>query len=221
MNSISLPPLSIAVGALAFTLFTPTIPVEARQAKPAEAHAAVLSETTCEAAATMRDLWVEHIFWIRNVVAATLDNAPAEAEAAEQQAIANARAIASSIEPFYGTAAKDKFFTLLESHFGAVKNYLIATAKDEASGQTKATDALTSNADAIAKFLSTANPRLKKDTVAGLLLAHGSHHIQQIQELKARQYSAEAKTWGEMKDHVHMIADAVSDALAKQFAAKR
>jgi hypothetical protein len=221
MSSISLPSLSIAAGALAFTLLAPTTPVEASQAKPAEAHAAASGAKTCEAAAVMRDLWVEHIFWIRNVVTATLDNAPAQAEAAEQQAIANARAIASAIEPFYGKVAKDKFFTLLGGHYGAVKDYLIATAKDDASGQAKATDALTSNADALANFLSTANPMLKKDTVAGLLLAHGSHHIQQIQELKARQYSAEVKTWGEMKDHVYMIADAVSDALAKQFAAKR
>jgi hypothetical protein len=221
MSSISLPSLSIAAGALAFTLLAPTTPVEASQAKPAEAHAAAPRANTCEAAAVMRDLWVEHIFWIRNVVAATLNNVPAQAEAAEQQAIANARAIASAIEPFYGKAAKDKFFTLLGGHYEAVKDYLIATAMDDVSGQAKATDALTSNADAIASFLNTANPLLNKDAVASLLLAHGSHHIQQIQELRARQYSAEAKTWGEMKSHMYMIADAVSDALAKQFAAKR
>jgi hypothetical protein len=221
MSSISLLPLSTAAGALAFTLLAPTIPVEASQAKPAELHAAAPRVKTCEAEAVMRDLWIDHIFWIRNVVTATLDNMPAQAEAAEQQAIANTRAIASAIEPFYGKAAKDTFFTLLGGHYEAVIDYLIATAKDDGSGQAKATDALTSNADAIASFLTTANPLLKRDAVAGLLLAHGSHHIQQIQELKARQYSAEAKTWGEMKSHMYMIADALSDALAKQFAAKR
>jgi hypothetical protein len=53
-----------------------------------------------------------------------------------------------------------------------------------------------------------------------LLLAHGGHHIQQIQQLKDRQYEAEAQTWEEMKKHVYQIADATADALAKQFSKK-
>jgi hypothetical protein len=51
-------------------------------------------------------------------------------------------------------------------------------------------------------------------------LAHGSHHIQQIQQLKDRQYEAEAQTWEDMKNHVYQIANATADALAKQFAKK-
>ena len=55
---------------------------------------------------------------------------------------------------------------------------------------------------------------------ARLLQAHGSHHIQQIQELKDRKYEAEAHTWEEMKNHIYQVADATADALAKQFADK-
>jgi hypothetical protein len=58
---------------------------------------------------------------------------------------------------------------------------------------------------------------LPKDALYSVLLAHGGHHIQQIQELKARNYAAEAKTWDDMKSHVYQIADATADALAKQF----
>lgn len=79
---------------------------------------------------------------------------------------------------------------------------------------------ITSNAEEIAVFLSKANPYLPKDAVNALLLAHGSHHIQQIQQLKGRQYEAEAQTWEEMKNHVYQIADATADALARQFAKK-
>jgi hypothetical protein len=56
--------------------------------------------------------------------------------------------------------------------------------------------------------------------VNGLLQAHGGHHIQQIQELKAGKYDAEARTWEDMKEHMYVIADALTQALAKQFAAK-
>ena len=138
-------------------------------------------------------------------------------KAAEQQAVKNAQAIAASIEPFYGASAKDSFFKLLAGHYGAVKAYLVATVASDASAQKEATQALTSNAEDIAAFLSKANPYLPRDAVASLLLAHGGHHIQQIQQLKDRKYEAEAITWEEMKKHVYQVADATADALAKQF----
>ena len=58
------------------------------------------------------------------------------------------------------------------------------------------------------------------DQEGGLLLAHGGHHIQQIQQLQDRDYDAEAATWKEMKNHVYRIADATADALAKQFSGR-
>ncbi len=168
----------------------------------------------------MRDLWVGHVFWVRNVALATLAKNEAAANAAEQQVVANAKAIAATLEPFYGATAKDALFKLLAGHYGAIKAYLAATASGDASGQTKATESLTKNAEDIAAFLSKANRNLPKDDVYGLLLAHGGHHIQQIQELKNANYEAEARTWEEMKAHMYVIADALTQALAKQFANK-
>ena len=168
----------------------------------------------------LRDLWLGHIFWVRNVTVAAIDKNDSAIKAAETQAVANAQAIAASIEPFYGAAAKEKFFKLLAGHYGAVKAYLVSAIAGDVSAQAKATQSLTSNADEIATFLSQANPYLPKDAVQGLLLAHGGHHIQQIQQLIDHNYDAEAQTWEEMKTHVYRIADATADALAKQFAKK-
>jgi hypothetical protein len=169
-------------------------------------------------AESLRELWLGHIFWVRNVSIAAIDKNDLAVKGAEQQAVANAKAIAASIEPFYGAAAEEAFFKLLAGHYGAVKAYLVATVAADAAAQGNATQALTSNAEQIAVFLSKANPYLPKDAVQGLLLAHGGHHIQQIQQLKDRRYEAEAQTWEEMKKHVYQIADATADALAKQFA---
>jgi hypothetical protein len=180
----------------------------------------VTSPKAVETRAALRDLWLGHVFWVRNVVVATLGSDASAAAAAEKQAVANAQAIAGAIEPFYGAAAKDALFKLLAGHYGAVKAYLTATAAGDAKAQSQATDALTKNADELATLLSKANPHLPKDAVNGLLLAHGGHHIQQIQELKDKKYDAEARTWEDMKNHMYVIADALTDALAKQFAAK-
>ena len=187
----------------------------------AAAKQALRSAKTSQTAAALRDLWVGHIFWVRNVVLATFNKNDASLKAAEHQAVANAQSIAAAIEPFYGAAAKESLFKLLAGHYGAVNAYLVATAADDVSGQSKATSSLTSNAVDIATFLSKANPNLQKDTLNGLLLAHGGHHIQQIQELKDGNFAAEAKTWEEMKSHMYVIADAMADALGKQFAKRR
>lgn len=170
--------------------------------------------------AALRDLWIGHVFWVRNVVVAGLAGDLAAQESAEEQVVANAQAIAASIEPFYGTDAKDQFLALLAGHYGAVKAYLDTFISKDDAGQSEATTKLTSNATEIAVFLSTANPYLPKDVVEGLLVAHGGHHIAQIQQLDAMDYVQEAQTWSDMTQHMYVIADATADALALQFADK-
>ena len=198
-------------------------PIAGAQAHGTEDHSAAarqapLPAKAVQTRAALRDLWVGHVFWVRNVAVATLAKNDAAAKAAEEAAVANAKAIAAAFEPYYGAPAKDALFKLLAGHYGAIKAYLLATAAGDAPAQSKATTALTKNADEIAVFLSKANPNLPKDAVNGLLLAHGGHHIQQILELKDGKYEAEAKTWEEMKGHMYVIADALTQALAKQFA---
>jgi len=134
--------------------------------------------------------------------------------------VANARQIADAIVPFYGKEAGDKLFGLLAAHYGAVKDYLNATAAGSKAKQDEAYKKLVANAGDIAKFLSGANPNLPYDAVNGLLLAHGGHHVKQIQELKGKKYAEEAQTWEEMKKHMYVIADALAGAIAKQFPAK-
>jgi hypothetical protein len=167
--------------------------------------------------AAVRDLWITHVFWVRNVVIETLAKRSDAAKVAEGEVVANAHAIGDSIKPFYGDAAGDALFQLLAGHYGAIKAYLTATAAGNKKGQETATADLLANADKIATFLSGANPNLPKDAVLGLLQAHGGHHISQIQQLKAGQYAEEAKTWAEMQAHMYVIADALTGAIAKQF----
>src|SRR5688572_22892577 len=178
---------------------------------------AMVPAKVADTRAALRDLWIGHVFWVRNVVDATFEGDAAAAKAAEGQVVANAKAIAGSIEPFYGKAASEKLFTLLAGHWGAIKGYLDAThAGDVAKADASFKDLL-KNADEIAVFLGGANPNLPVDTLKGLLAAHGSHHVQQIKEFEAKQFDAEAKTWAAMTGHMYVIADALADGIAKQF----
>ena len=187
-------------------------------------HAVVAQAPTdpklAETSAVMRDLWVGHIFWVRNVVVDTLAGNKNSAAAAEKEVVANAKQIAAAIEPYYAKAASDKLFELLAGHYGAVKEYLGASVAGSKAKRDTALKNLTGNVTEIAKFLSSANPHLPFETLNGLLLAHGGHHVQEIEQLKNKQYAQEAQTWEAMKKHMYVIADALAEAIAKQFAAK-
>jgi hypothetical protein len=189
------------------TVFAPVVPALAQHGTHPIAQAPAPAKVN-ETGAALRDLWVGHVFWVRNVVVSTFAGNQPAASAAEQEVVANAKQIAAAIEPYYGKDASEKLFGLLAGHYGAVKQYLEATV---------AVVAVSFNATEIARFLSGANPNLPFDTLNGLLLAHGGHHVQQIQQVQSKQYAQEAQTWEAMKRHMYVIADALAGAIAKQF----
>ncbi len=175
------------------------------------------SEMTSQTAAALRDVWVDHIFWVRSVSLAVIESNDAAMQAAEQKTVTNAQAIGVFIEPFYGSAAKNTLSNLLIDHYRWVKVYLAATMSGSVSIQSAAMQSLISNAGEIAVLMSKLNPYLPTDEFHGLLQAHASHHLQQIRELMLGNFMAEVETWEEMKSHVYQIADTIADALAKQF----
>ena len=198
--------------ACAHSADSPTAPA----LQSSQAHPIKVAETK----AVLRDLWLGHILSIRNVAVATMDKNASARSVAETGVVANAEQIARSIEPFYGKPASDKLFTLLAGHYGAIRDHLDATVAGSASQQEAAVKALTANAAEISTFLSGANPYLPKDTLMGLLMAHAAHHITQFQQLKEGDYTHEADTWRGMKQHIYVVADALTEALATQFPKK-
>jgi len=168
----------------------------------------------------MRDLWIGHVFWVRNVVLETKAGNADAARVAEGKVVENARAIADAIIPIYGKDAGDKLFGLLAGHYGAVKEYMGIAFVGNEGAKGAAVDKIKANAGEIATFLSSANPNWPKDALVGLLMAHGAHHIAQIGQVNINDFAAEAKTWDDMKSHIYMIADALADGIVKQFPKK-
>ncbi|WP_033049115.1 hypothetical protein [Pseudomonas sp. GM21] len=166
---------------------------------------------------SLRDLWVEHIFWMRDYALANQSGDQKQAKVAADQVVNNATQIANSIAPFYGQPAADQLLKLLAGHWGAVKHYSDATVAKDAKGRQAAVAELTSNAKAIAAFLARANPNLPESTLVTLLSAHGGHHVSEIDQIAAHDYAGEASTWQMMRVHILALADALTAALVKQF----
>ncbi len=167
---------------------------------------------------TLRDLWLGHIFLIQHVVLINAVNDPVARDAADKQVLANAKQIANTFTPFYGEARSEKLFTLLADHYVAVKEYSEATITESKSRQDGALARLESNADDMEVFFNGVNPHyLPRDTVRGLIAAHGAHHVLQINQYKKKDYARLEETWSMMRQHVYVIADTLTTALVKQF----
>lgn len=193
-------------------------------AQPSQAHEKHMvtqeSAKSVELREALRDLWVGHVFWVRNVALTTRLGDAAAAKAAEENVVKNARAIADAVIPVYGKLAADKLFGLLAGHYGAVKEYMNAAYAADKVGKDAAAEKIKGNATEIAVFLSSANPNLPKETLVSLLFAHGGHHMAQINAFAVKDYAAEAQVWSAMNEHMLMIADALGKGIVKQFPEK-
>ncbi len=180
-----------------------------------------MSPNRMELRSALRDLWIGHIFWVRNVVLMTKFGDTAAAKIAEDQVVQDAKDIANSIVPYYGKDAGEKLFTLLAGHYGAIKEYMTADFADNKDARAAAVEKLNKNAEEIATFLSSANPNWPKSTILPALLAHGGHHVAQIDAVHKKDFATEAKVWNAMKMHIYVIADVLADGIVKQFGTKK
>ena len=156
--------------------------------------------------------------WSRTLVLATRAGQLAQAQVAETQALANARAIGDAVGSFYGKDAGQKFAELFTAHNRAVKDYMQATFSGRAAAKKAASDRAVKNAREIDVFLSGANPNLPQGAVLNLLGSHWAHHVAQIESAAKRDWAGEARVWHDMRKHILTIADALAEAIAKQFA---
>jgi hypothetical protein len=167
---------------------------------------------------TLRGLWLGHIFMIQHAVLYNMTYDMAERDAADKQVLANIRQIANTFTPYYGESRCENLYTLLASHYSAVKEYSEATIAGSKSRQDAALARMASNADDIDVFFNGVNPHyLPKGTVRGLIAAHGAHHVLQINQYKKKEYARLEETWSMMRQHVYVIADTFTTALVKQF----
>lgn len=179
-----------------------------------------LNSKTVELRLALRGLWEDHIFWVRNVVLMTKLGDKNAAKVAEDQAVQNAKDISKAIVPYYGKEAGDKLFGLLAGHYGAVKDFMNADFSGKKDAKTAAMNKMLKNADEIATFLSSANPNWPKDAVLGALKTHGGYHMSQIEQINAKNFAGEAKTWSSMKAQIDQVGDILADGIVKQFPQK-
>ncbi len=175
----------------------------------------------CQPAATpyvaLHQLLSEHVLLAASATGAALGKREAEFKAAAAALDANSVDLSKAVGSVYGADAEKAFLPLWRKHIGSVVDYTMGLAMKDKGKQDKAVADLLAYTEEFGAFLSSANPNLTKEAVAGLVKEH-------ILTLKAvidaqaagnpdQAYMALRKAYA----HMRMIADPLAEAIVKQF----
>jgi hypothetical protein len=140
---------------------------------------------------------------------------PEARDAAEEEVVANARQIASTMTPFYGEAAAAELYSLLDINYGAVKEHSEAIVTGNKRRQDAALTRLAPNADDIAVFLNSINPYLSHDHVRSLIAAHGPQ-INQCKEKNCAQPGATSPMMRHTPSYRRCHDDRIAETVSAQ-----
>jgi hypothetical protein len=136
--------------------------------------------------------------------------------AAAGQLDANSKALAAAVGSVYGSEAEAKFYEIWASHIGFFVDYTVAAKEGDQAGMDEAVANLGGYQNAIADFLSSANPNLPREAVFDLVGEHivllkgavDAHGAGDYAESYAKEHEANVQ--------IGTIADALSGAIVKQ-----
>ena len=167
----------------------------------------------------MRHLWTDHVVWTRAYVVAAVADQP-DAPAAAARLMKNQEDIGAAVATFYGKPAGDQLTTLLKEHIAiAVDIIKFAKAGDKASQQ-QASAKWTKNGEAIAAFLSQANPNWPQAVLAEMMNKHLATTTDEVVARLTKNWEADVRAYDAVYTHILMMADALSAGIIKQFPAK-
>lgn len=167
--------------------------------------------------AAMRVLWSDHALWTRNVIINIVDGTPGTTEAVNRL-LQNQQDIGDAIRPYYGDAGADGLTTLLTEHITIAADLLTAAKNGDTDAFNAANDAWYANGESIAAFLNTANPehfpladwKSMMKTHLDLTLAEASARLTQ-------DYPADITAYDQVYAELMMMADMLSEGIARQF----
>ena len=164
----------------------------------------------------MRRLWEDHVTWTRLAIISLTTDSP-DTEATVGRLLRNQVDIGDAIEPFYGGAG-DELTRLLREHILIAADLIAAARAGDGEAVAEAQARWAANADEIAAFLASANPRFWK---LGELRAMLHEHLRlTTNEVVARlqgDWDADVAAYDEIHLQALEMADHLSIGIVRQF----
>ena len=168
----------------------------------------------------MRKLWEDHITWTRLAVVSLTTNSP-DTQATVGRLLRNQADIGKAIVPFYGKSAGRKLTALLRQHILIAADLIAAAKAGDQDAVASQQARWRANADEIAAFLSSANPRSwKLGEMRAMMRAHLGLTTNEVVARLTKNWSADVKAYDRIHVQILHMADMLSDGLVDQFPAR-
>jgi hypothetical protein len=168
----------------------------------------------------MRKLWEDHIVWTRIVIMDVAAGLP-DTSVAVQRLLQNQVDIGDAVKAFYGDAGGNKLTELLKEHITGAYDVLVAAKAGDNAKLDTANKAWYANANAIAAFLSGANP---KNWPVAQMKAHMKDHLdvtlaEAVARLQAK-WADDVVAYDKVHFQILIMADMLSSGIIAQFPGK-
>jgi len=168
----------------------------------------------------MRKLWEDHITWTRVFIISAAADLP-DKDAATQRLLQNQVDIGNAVKPFYGDAAGEKLTTLLKEHITTAAEIVTAAKANDAAKMADANRRWFANADAIAAFLSGANPKhWPAAEMKEMMHEHLNLTTNEVQARLKGDWAADIAAYDKVHGQILHMADMFSAGIVSQYPEK-
>jgi hypothetical protein len=180
------------------------------------------SDSAKEAAfqGAMRKLWEDHITWTRVFIISAAGDLPDKGPATDRL-LQNQVDIGNAIKPYYGDAAGEKLTALLREHITTAAEVVTAAKANDTAKMADANKRWFANADAIAAFLSSANPKnWPSAEMTKMMHDHLNLTTNEVQARLKGDWAADIAAYDQVHVQILRMADMLSAGIINQHSAK-
>ena len=178
------------------------------------------ADATCDFRVGMRKLWEDHVSWTRMYIISAVAGLPDKATTAERL-LANQTDIGNAVKAFYGDAAGTKLTALLKSHIMLAGELIDAAKAGEAAKKDEISKRWYANADEIATFLSSANPKQWPEAeMKKMMHEHLNLTTAEVVARLGKDWKADVAAYEKVHEQILGMADALSSGIVAQFPEK-
>lgn len=167
----------------------------------------------------MDKLWEDHVTWTRMYIISATSGLP-DAEFAAQRLLQNQADIGDAIKPLYGEQAGEQLTSLLTDHILTAVDLLAAARSGDQAGFEAAKSLWYENADQIATFLNSANP--KHWPLEDMRFMMRSHLDLTLEEAVARlnqDWAGDVAAYDQVHDEILEMSGMLTEGIVAQFPA--
>lgn len=169
---------------------------------------------------SMRKLWEDHITWTRLVIVSIANDLP-DTQPTVDRLLQNQVDIGDAIKPFYGEEAGNQLTKLLTAHITIAAEILQAAKAGNTAAQNDAIARWYANADEIAVFLSSANPKeWPLDEMKAMMREHLDLTLREAVSYLNGDYTDSIAAYDQIHAQILDMADMLSNGIIKQFPKK-